>query len=646
MVFMKTNVPPLEVMDGDDDSTCYNNPRYATECSRNMSSQSSPNCEQVDMSFMMIDYLKDVMKAMDMMRSHQMLTDVTLEVGAEHYNAHRVVLAAASPYFKAMFTGGLKECEMSRVKLQGISPTAMHKLISFMYTGRIRVTENTVCQLLAAATMLQVPNVIQACCDFLERQLDPSNAIGIAHFAEQHGCLELSKKANQYIERRFIQICREEEFLQLSANQLIQLIRKDELNVQDEKEVYNAVLKWIKYDEDTRNRKMEDILSAVRCQFLPPKFLNDQIQKCDVIKKTPACKEYLTKIFKDLTLHVRTAVKERTPNIPRVIYVAGGYFKQSLDILEGFNIDDKTWIKLDRLIVPRSGLGCAFLKGHFYAVGGRNNTPGNSYDSDWVDRYNPILDEWMPCHPMSCPRNRVGVAVMDGLLYAVGGGECTKYHNSVECSGLKFASVPYSYDPEMDKWTVVKPMHYARLAVGVAVVNRLLYAIGGFDGTIRHCSVECYHPENDEWTMIPPMYTERSGAGVCAMDKYIYVIGGYNGLQLNTVERYDTEKQVWDFVSSMKIQRSALSVTVLDGRIYAMGGYDGQEFLQDVEIYDPTTDTWTEGIPLPSGRSGHASAVCYGSNCNTQERGLLMETEPSLAVGAPSSCSPSTSYYK
>lgn len=48
--------------------------------------------------------------------------------------------------------------------------------------------------------------MIQACCDFLERQLDPSNAIGIAHFAEQHACMELSKKANQYIERRFIQV--------------------------------------------------------------------------------------------------------------------------------------------------------------------------------------------------------------------------------------------------------------------------------------------------------------------------------------------------------------------------------------------------------------------------------------------------------
>lgn len=72
------------------------------------------------------------------------------------------------------------------------------------------------------------------------------------------------------------------------------------------------------------------------------------------------------------------------------------------------------------------------LQGTFYAVGGRNNSPGNSYDSDWVDKYNPVKDQWRPCSPMSVPRNRVGVAVMDGLLYAVGGSEANKFHNSVE----------------------------------------------------------------------------------------------------------------------------------------------------------------------------------------------------------------------
>lgn len=40
-------------------------------------------------------------------------------------------------------------------------------------------------------------------------------------------------------------MCQEEEFLQLTAQELICLIRKDELNVREEREVYNAVLSWV-----------------------------------------------------------------------------------------------------------------------------------------------------------------------------------------------------------------------------------------------------------------------------------------------------------------------------------------------------------------------------------------------------------------
>lgn len=599
-----------DIMDVEDD--CYN-----SYCSRASQRSNGGSTDFGEMSFMIVDYLKEAMKTMDMMRAHRMLTDVVLEVEKDIFYAHKVVLAAASPYFKAMFTGGLKECDMDRVKLQGVSAASLSRLIHFMYTGKIRVSESTVCQLLPAATMLQVPNVIQACCDFLERQLDPSNAIGIATFSEQYGCIDLCRKANQYIEQNFSQISHEEEFLQLNTLQVINLIKKDELNVQDEKEVYNAVLKWVRYDEEHRHKKMELILNAVRCQFLPPKFLNDQMTNCEVIKKTPACKEYLARIFKDLTLHVRTGVKERCPNIPRVIFIAGGYFRQSLDILEGYNVDERVWYKLSRLTVPRSGLGGAFLKGNFYAVGGRNNSPGNSYDSDWVDKYDPIKDHWRPCSPMSSPRNRVGVAVMDGLLYAVGGSEGLKYHSSVEC-----------YDPDTDRWINVKEMHYKRLAVGVAVVNRLLYAIGGYDGIERHRSAECYHPENNEWTMISPMNIPRSGAGVAAINQFVFVIGGYDGKnQLNSVERYDTEHDIWETVCPMKIPRSALSVTVLDCRIYALGGYDGTNFLTNVEIYDPARDIWETGEPLTSGRSGHASAVCY-QPCIPDSCVILTQTNP------------------
>ena len=67
---------------------------------------------------------------------------------------------------------------------------------------------------------MQVSYVVDACCLFLEKQLDPTNAIGIANFAEQHCCTNLYQKANEYIVQHFNQICKEEEFLQLSAMQL------------------------------------------------------------------------------------------------------------------------------------------------------------------------------------------------------------------------------------------------------------------------------------------------------------------------------------------------------------------------------------------------------------------------------------------
>jgi kelch-like protein 19 len=52
----------------------------------------------------------------------------------------------------------------------------------------------------------------------------------------------------------------------------------------------------------------------------------------------------------------------RTPNTPRLIYIAGGYLRHSLDKLEAYNVDAETWRELAKLPVPRSGLGGAFLK--------------------------------------------------------------------------------------------------------------------------------------------------------------------------------------------------------------------------------------------------------------------------------------------
>lgn len=69
------------------------------------------------------------------------------------------------------------------------------------------------------------------------------------------------------------------------------------------------------------------------------------------------------------------------------------------------------------------------------------------------------------------------------------------------------------YDPEKDQWQLVAPMLTRRIGVGVAVINRLLFAVGGFDGANRLGSCECYNPDRDEWNSMASMNTVRSGAG-------------------------------------------------------------------------------------------------------------------------------------
>lgn len=84
---------------------------------------------------------------------------------------------------------------------------------------------------------------------------------------------------------------------------------------------------------------------------------------------------------------------------------------------------------------------------------------------------------------------------------------------SVRGSRLTASLLLCRYDPERDQWHLVAPMLTRRIGVGVAVINRLLYAVGGFDGANRLSSCECYNPERDEWKTMAAMNTVRSGAG-------------------------------------------------------------------------------------------------------------------------------------
>lgn len=78
------------------------------------------------------------------------------------------------------------------------------------------------------------------------------------------------------------------------------------------------------------------------------------------------------------------------------------------------------------------------------------------------------------------------------------------------------------FDPIANRWAKCHPMTTARSRVGVAVVNGLLYAIGGYDGQRRLSTVEAYNPETDTWTRVGSMNSKRRYSGGYAQTSHTH----------------------------------------------------------------------------------------------------------------------------
>lgn len=113
------------------------------------------------------------------LRQNSRFCDVEIVAGSKVFKAHRAVLAASSPYFQAMFAGGLCEQDQNSVQLHSMSPNVFDYLLSFIYSGRIDISEGNVQEIMVAADMLELSDVVDGCSEFLLQEMRPFNVVGI-----------------------------------------------------------------------------------------------------------------------------------------------------------------------------------------------------------------------------------------------------------------------------------------------------------------------------------------------------------------------------------------------------------------------------------------------------------------------------------
>ena len=90
-----------------------------------------------DSSFSSDKHAQLILAQINKMRNGQHFCDVQLQVGKQTFKVHRLVLAASSPYFAALFTGGMKESSKDVVEILGIEAGIFRILLDFIYTGML-----------------------------------------------------------------------------------------------------------------------------------------------------------------------------------------------------------------------------------------------------------------------------------------------------------------------------------------------------------------------------------------------------------------------------------------------------------------------------------------------------------------------------
>jgi len=221
---------------------------------------------------------------------------------------------------------------------------------------------------------------------------------------------------------------------------------------------------------------------------------------------------------------------------------------------------------------------------------------------------------WIAKAPISTPRHGLGVGVVNGLLYAVGGqithtgvGGYTEYFSTVE-----------AYNPSTNSWSSKAPLPTPRGGVTVGVVEGILYALGGYGSQTKPTldTMNAYEPVRNAWTTRAPMPTPRSGFALGVAGGTLYAVGGWatNNGPTGLVEAYDPITNKWTTKAPLPSPRVALSVGVVNGILYAVGGAccspgHGSRIFGTVEAYDPATNNWTTKAPMPTPRYYVAVAV-------------------------------------
>jgi N-acetylneuraminic acid mutarotase len=227
------------------------------------------------------------------------------------------------------------------------------------------------------------------------------------------------------------------------------------------------------------------------------------------------------------------------------IYVIGGglnpqasYAPDALSTNEVYDPLTDTWETKASMPTARWDLVAETVNGKIYVISGR--TGGGKTSVKVNEVYDPNTDSWTNASSIPTPVSGPASAVVDKRIYVIGG--------QAEFNDPMNPGLNQIYDPETDTWVqgAKEPNPaWGAAAAGAttgAIATKMIYVMGGVPGFAPPLDQNyAYDPKEDRWIIAASLPAPKSSFAVAVVNDLVYVIGGSTvnyGVITASVEQY------------------------------------------------------------------------------------------------------------
>tara|TARA_E500000305_G_scaffold52786_1_gene41541 strand:+ start:237117 stop:239531 length:2415 start_codon:yes stop_codon:yes gene_type:complete len=217
------------------------------------------------------------------------------------------------------------------------------------------------------------------------------------------------------------------------------------------------------------------------------------------------------------------------------------------------------------------------------------------------------------------PLTSFGAAVLGDYLYVFSGHDGDAHGEGRDLLADHFRRIKVD-DPEANWEELAK--HHPAQSTALVTDGKYLYRIGGLS-FLNSSGEETnfnstqffsrYDVEEDKWTELAPLPEPRSSLDAAVLGRSIYVAGGWN-LQGKSsrdapwhedILRFDLDHSEagWQTIKGPGYNTRAISLAAFDGKIYLLGGIGERGISRKVSVYNPQTDSWSDGPELKADSS-------------------------------------------